>query len=149
MYFAINGANPVGGSSKRMISGSMTNARANPARLRIPPLNSAGNLWPIPAHPTCSTFSSIRRPHPRHPNVLRRLLDPSPHLRTLHAKLFPQREGDILEHRERVEQRGTLEEHRELFPHIVQARARQTRDFHIADPHFAAIRLQEPDHVLE
>src|SRR5690606_23842989 len=55
------GSNPESGSSTRMISGSSTNARASPARLRIPPEISPGNLRSAPARPVISSFSSTLR----------------------------------------------------------------------------------------
>jgi hypothetical protein len=60
MVLAMRGSSPVVGSSNRMISGSITSARAKPARFFMPPLNSAGNLWPMPERPTCASFSSTR-----------------------------------------------------------------------------------------
>src|SRR5262245_54426326 len=42
--FPNSGSNPVVGSSKSMISGAVTNARARPARFFMPPLTSAGYL---------------------------------------------------------------------------------------------------------
>src|SRR5207249_917852 len=44
-----------------LISGPMTSARANPARFRMPPLSSAGNLCPMPVSPTASSISRTFR----------------------------------------------------------------------------------------
>src|SRR3954449_1489652 len=46
------GSRPESGSSKSTMSGSSTSARANPARLRIPPDSSLGILSPASARPT-------------------------------------------------------------------------------------------------
>src|SRR4051794_11230155 len=46
------GSRPESGSSKRTMSGSSTSARAKPARLRIPPESSFGNLSPAASRPT-------------------------------------------------------------------------------------------------
>src|SRR5207302_2809223 len=61
MVRARRGSSPVVGSSNRMISGPMTSARANPARFRMPPLSSAGNLCPMPVSPTASSISRTFR----------------------------------------------------------------------------------------
>src|SRR5678816_2344856 len=87
--------------------------------------------------------------HPRQSNFPQLLFDPLPHLRSLHAQLLTQRKRHIFEDRKRVEQRSALKEHRKPFPYIVQARARQARDFHIVNPYLTTIRLHEPDDVLE
>lgn len=61
-YATRTGSRPESGSSNRMISGSRTNARARPARLRIPPEISPGSFSSEPIRPTMSIFSStIRR----------------------------------------------------------------------------------------
>src|SRR3989304_3822240 len=54
------GSRPVVGSSKKMISGSMTRARAIATRLRMPPEISAGYLPPTPSRPTWASAASPR-----------------------------------------------------------------------------------------
>src|SRR3990167_6858953 len=54
------GSRPVVGSSKKMISGSMTRARAIATRLRMPPEISAGYLPPTPSRPTWASAASTR-----------------------------------------------------------------------------------------
>ena len=52
MEFRMMGSSPVVGSSKRMISGSITMARASATRRTIPPLSSSGNFPPASSSPT-------------------------------------------------------------------------------------------------
>ena len=56
-YAVRTGSRPESGSSQRMICGSSTRERASPARLRIPPEISPGNLVSSPVRPTRSSFS--------------------------------------------------------------------------------------------
>ena len=57
-YAVRTGSNPESGSSNSTISGSNTSARANPARLRIPPEISPGNFFSSPVRPTIAIFSA-------------------------------------------------------------------------------------------
>ena len=54
----ITGSRPIEGSSKRISSGSSTNARASPTRFFIPPLNSDGSRSFESFIPTRSSLSS-------------------------------------------------------------------------------------------
>ncbi len=63
--------------------------------------------------------------------------------------LFLERKGHVLEHTHGVEQGRILEQHAELFPDAVQLRAPQSQYALAVNLDLAAIRLQEPDDVLE
>src|SRR5208283_237504 len=56
------GSSPADGSSKNRMSGSSASARAKPARLRMPPLNSDGMRVSAPASPTSDSFRRTRSP---------------------------------------------------------------------------------------
>ena len=97
-----HGSKPVVGSSNRTISGSMTSARANPARFFMPPLSSAGNLPPILPKPTCS----------------KPFIDLFLDVAFRAAGFFAQGKGDVVEDGHRVEQRRALKQHAELAAHL-------------------------------
>src|SRR3954447_12230294 len=58
-YDTRTGSRPESGSSNSTISGSMTRARARPARLRIPPDTSPGNFFRWSSMPTISSLLRV------------------------------------------------------------------------------------------
>ena len=100
MVAEVIGSSPVVGSSKSTASGSSASERASAARLRIPPESSEGILLlgALQAHQLELLAHRGADLAPALPGVL------------------AQREGDVVEHRHRIEQRAALEEHRHPPP---------------------------------
>ena len=88
--------------------------RAMPTRLRMPPESSDGS---------CSiTWSGSRSTNSQ--LLAHALLD----LVVVELRVLAQRIGDVLEHGHRVEQRGALEHHPHLLPHLERFLEGESRD---------------------
>ena len=116
------------GLSQRMICGSSTKARARPARLRMPPEISLGNLSSSPARPTISSFSMT---------MLR-----------IVALLFPgvlaQRKRRVVVEVHRTEQRAVLEHHPEQRADLAELSGGGLDDVDAVNDDFAAFRSLPP-----
>ena len=133
MTSAMIGSRPVVGSSKKMISGSAAMARARPTRFCMPPESSAGHS---------SATSAPGRPGPaceRH----------APWPRRAPSAPCDQAEGDVLPHRQAVEERRALEQHAELAQHALAARAAQLDHLLAVDLDGAAVGLHQPEDAFQ
>src|SRR5258705_3581676 len=107
-----------------MICGSSTSERARPARLRIPPEISPGNLFSSPVRPTRSSFSM----------TMLRI--------SLSFFLVCSREGEsgVVIQAHRAEQGAVLEHHTEQRADLVELLGRALDDVGAVDDDLAAFR---------
>src|SRR5438309_12086911 len=77
------------------------------------------------------------------------LLDAVANLLLAHPRVAPQRKGDVLEDRHRIEQRAFLKGHAEAAPETIQIHRLHGVDLLTIDEHASSIRLEETDDVLE
>src|SRR5437660_5324186 len=106
-----------------------------------------GQSGPLPH--AAAEFRGELVPHARESDRLQHLKDLPPDLRFFHFRLLPQGKGHVFKNVERVEQRRALEQHRKFLPHLVELARAQPGDIDLVHQHLAAIRLQQPDHMLE
>ena len=127
------GSSPVVGSSKKTTWGSVTSARAMATRLRMPPEISAGYLWPISAEP----------------DLRQRLLRPRQELGRGQPAALPERESDVLEHGQRVEERAALEHDPVALADLVEGPAAEGRHVLAVDDHAAGVGPDQAEQVPE
>ena len=127
------GSRPESGSSNSTMSGSSTSARANPARLRIPPESSLGILSRALPRPT-----SLEAAHDDVLDLVLALLG-----------VLAQRERDVVVEVHRAEQRAVLEQQPELLAHLEQLVVGHVRDRLAVHDDVALVGVQQADHVLD
>src|SRR6185503_7841058 len=94
----------------------------------------------------------LRRPlslDVRQMDLLEALLDARADLRLRHLRVPPQREGDVLEDRHRVEERPFLEGHAEVAAIAVQLLLRHRANVLTGDDDVSTVGPQQADDVLE
>jgi hypothetical protein len=79
---------------------------------------------------------------------LQQIAHPLHHLGLRQLVAFEQREGDVLDHVHRVEQRGVLEHHSVLAPQLGHLEVVERHHVDAVDPDLPGIRLEQPHEVL-
>ena len=127
------GSRPESGSSKSTISGSSTSARARPARLRMPPEISPGQL--------VLGADQADEVHLLHDDVA--------DLGLGLLGVLAQREGDVVVEVHRAEHRAVLEQHAEELADLVELLLGAARDVGALDEDRALVGLEQADEGLE
>ncbi len=127
------GSRPESGSSKSTISGSSTRARARPARLRMPPEISPGQL--------VLGAEQADQVHLLHDDVA--------DLRLGLPGVLAQREGDVVVEVHRAEHRAVLEQHAEQLADLVELALGAGGDVDALDDDRAPVGLEQADQRLE
>jgi len=83
------------------------------------------------------------------PYKAERLRDPLSDLTLRHGCMFPERVGDVLRHREGIEERRTLEDHPDLLPDPNELIFRQRYDVLPLDENLARLRLEQANDQLQ